>query len=153
MKPSISRNGAAPFISTSSSATSGRWARATPSSTPNSTALPRACRSRDLDLTSSEHSDLHQAEAYLIWNHSDGWFSRLNARFFSQDNAGYGTARPDDSWTQLDVSVGKRFWDNRGAIEIGILNLTDQDYSQNPLISLPLAPRERMGFIELRMDL
>ncbi len=115
--------------------------------------FPALAEAEIVDLATSEQSDLHQAEAYLIWNHSEGWFSRLTARFFSQDNAGYGATRPDDSWTQLDVSVGKRFWDNRGAIEIGILNLTDEDYSQNPLISLPLAPRERMGFIELRMDL
>jgi hypothetical protein len=106
-----------------------------------------------VNLTTSEQSDLHQAEAYVIWNHSDGWFSRFSARLFSQDNAGYGTTRPDDTWTQFDVAVGKRFWDNRGAIQIGILNLADQDYRQNPLVSLPLAPRERTGFIELRLDL
>ena len=115
--------------------------------------FPALTQANLADLSTSEHSDLHQAEAYLIWNHSDGWFSRLTGRLFSQDNAGYGITRPDDTWTQLDVSVGKRFWDNRGAIQIGILNLTDQDYSHNPLISLPLAPRERTGFIELRMDL
>jgi tetratricopeptide (TPR) repeat protein len=104
-------------------------------------------------FSSSENSDLHQAETYLIWNHSEGWFSRLSARLFSQDNAGYRNARPDDTWTQLDVSVGKRFWDNRGAIEVGILNLTDDNYRHNPLITLPISPRERMGFLELRLDL
>ncbi|MGL4399353.1 MAG: TonB-dependent receptor domain-containing protein [Luteolibacter sp.] len=116
-------------------------------------AFPELAAANIVDLTSSEHSDLHQAEAYLIWNHAEGWFSRLSARFFSQDNAGYNGVRPDDSWAQFDVSVGKRFWNNRGAIEIGILNINDEDYRHNPLITLPLAPRERMGFIELRMEL
>lgn len=32
-------------------------------------------------FSSSESSALHQAEAYLIWNHESGWYSRLNARF------------------------------------------------------------------------
>ena len=104
-------------------------------------------------FTSSENSDLHQAETYLIWNHEDGWFSRLSAKLFSQDNSGYRTARPDDTWTQLDLSVGKRFWNNRGAVEIGILNLTDNNYRHNPLVTVPNSPRERTAFVELRLDL
>ncbi len=99
-----------------------------------------------------ESSALHQAETYLIWNHADGWFSRLSARLFAQDNSGYGTPRPDDTWSQLDLSVGKRFFQNRGSIEIGILNLTDENYRHNPLISLPESPRERTAFVELRLD-
>jgi outer membrane receptor protein involved in Fe transport len=104
-------------------------------------------------FTSAESSDLHQAEAYLIWNHASGWFSRLNARYFSQDNSGYSPARPGDSWTQLDVSVGKRFFDHRGSLEVGILNLTGENYRFNPLLTLPDFPRERVFFVEMRMDL
>lgn len=103
--------------------------------------------------SSSESSDLHQAETYLIWSHESGWFSRLNARFFSQDNEGYTPARPDDSWTQLDFSVGKRFFQNRGALEIGVLNLTGGDYQFNPLLTQADFPRERVFFVEMRVDL
>jgi tetratricopeptide (TPR) repeat protein len=104
-------------------------------------------------FSAAESSDLHQAETYLIWNHESGWFSRLNARFFSQENAGYTPNRPGDSWTQLDFSVGKRFFDNRGSLECGVLNLTGDDYQFNPLITLPDFPRERLFFIEIRVDL
>jgi outer membrane receptor protein involved in Fe transport/Flp pilus assembly protein TadD len=104
-------------------------------------------------FSSSECSGLHDAEAYLIWNHEDGWFSRLNARWFSQENSGYTTPLPGDSWMKLDFAVGKRFLENRGTVEIGILNLTDEDYSHNPLISLPEFPRERTVFVELRLDI
>ena len=104
-------------------------------------------------FSSSESSDLHQAETYLIWNHESGWFSRLSARFFSQDNEGHTPARPGDSWTQLDFSVGKRFFDNRGALEIGVLNLTGDDYQFNPLLTQPDFPRERVFFVEMRVDL
>ena len=104
-------------------------------------------------FSSSESSDLHQAEAYLIWNHESGWYSRLNARFFSQENDGYTPSRPGDSWTQLDFSVGKRFFDNRGALEIGVLNLTGDDYQFNPLLTKPEQPRERVFFAELRLDI
>lgn len=104
-------------------------------------------------FSSAESSDLHQAESYLIWNHASGWFSRLNARFFSQDNSGYTPARPGDSWTQLDVSVGKRFLDNRGSLEFGVLNLTGDDYRFNPLLTLPEFPRERVFFMDMRIDL
>ena len=101
----------------------------------------------------SESSDLHQAETYLIWNHESGWFSRINARFFSQENEGYTTARPGDSWTQIDLSVGKRFFDNRGSLECGVLNITGDDYQFNPLLTLPDFPRERLFFVEMRVDL
>ena len=104
-------------------------------------------------FSSAESSDLHQAESYLIWNHASGWFSRLNARFFSQDNSGYTPARPGDSWTQLDFSVGKRFLDNRGSLELGVLNLTGDNYRFNPLLTLPESPRERVFFMEMRIDL
>ncbi len=104
-------------------------------------------------FSSNEESRLHDAQAYLIWNDESGWFSRLSARFLSQDNSGYSTPRPGDSWTQFDFSIGKRFYDNRGSLEVGILNLTDEDYSHNPLISLPEFPRERTFFIEMRIDI
>jgi tetratricopeptide (TPR) repeat protein len=100
----------------------------------------------------SEASDLHQAETYLIWNHPEGWFGRLSARLFSQENSGYLPTRPGDTSTQLDLSLGKRFFNNRGSLEIGVLNLTDENYRHNPLISLPESPRERTAFVELRID-
>jgi tetratricopeptide (TPR) repeat protein len=104
-------------------------------------------------FSSSESSDLHQAEAYLIWSHESGWYSRLNARFFSQDNEGYSPSLPGDSWSQLDFSVGKRLFDNRGALEIGILNLTGDDYQFNPLLTQTDFPRERVFYMEIRVDL
>lgn len=102
---------------------------------------------------SSDASDLHQTEAYLIWNHPDGWFSRLNARLFSQNNDGYAPERAGDSWSQFDFSVGKRFSDNRASFEVGVLNLAGDDYLSNPLLTLPDFPRERVFFLEMRLDL
>jgi hypothetical protein len=104
-------------------------------------------------FSSEESSSLHQAEAYLIWNGESGWYSRLNARFFSQDNSGYAPARAGDSWTQLDFAVGKRFLDSRGALECGVLNLTDENYRFNPVLTQPEHPRERVFFVEMRFDL
>ncbi len=116
-------------------------------------AYPELIASGLTSFSFSESSDLHQAETYLIWNHESGWFSRLNARFFSQENAGYTIARPGDSWNQIDFSVGKRLFDNRGSLECGVLNLAGDDYQFNPLISLPEFPRERLFFVEMRIDL
>lgn len=104
-------------------------------------------------FSSSESSALHQAEAYLIWNHESGWFSRLNARLFSQENNGYTPDRSGDSWTQLDFSVGKRLFNNRGSLECGVLNLTGEDYQFNPVLTQPDFPRERVFYVEMRIDL
>ena len=104
-------------------------------------------------FSSNEESNLHDAEAYLIWNHEDGWFSRLGVQFLAQDNSGYSVPRPGDSWTQLGLSAGRRFLENRASIEVGILNLTDENYDHNPLITLPEFPRERTVFIEMRIDI
>jgi hypothetical protein len=38
-------------------------------------------------------------------------------------------------------------------LECGVLNLTGDDYQFNPLITLPDFPRERLFFIEIRVDL
>ena len=84
-------------------------------------------------FSSNEESNLHDAEAYLIWNHEDGWFSRLGVQFLAQDNSGYSVPRPGDSWTQLGLSAGRRFLENRASIEVGILNLTDENYDHNDL--------------------
>lgn len=116
-------------------------------------AYPQLTAAGITGFSSSESSDLHQAETYLIWNHESGWFSRLNARFFSQENDGYTTARPGDSWTQIDFSVGKRLFDNRGSLECGVLNLAGDDYRFNPLLTLPEFPQERLFFVEMRIDL
>lgn len=115
--------------------------------------FPELTRAGVSGFSSNEESSLHDAEAYLIWNHEDGWFSRLGVQFLSQDNSGYSVPRSGDSWTQLGLSAGKRFLENRGSIEVGILNLTDENYDHNPLITLPEFPRERTVFIELRLDI
>lgn len=117
------------------------------------TAYPGLAAAGIAGFDTDERSDLHQAEAYLIWNHESGWFSQISARLYSQDNSGYATARPDDTWTQFDWSAGKRFLKNRGSLEVGVLNLADSDYRHNPLVSLPESPRERTAFVELRFDL
>ena len=104
-------------------------------------------------FASDQASELHDAEAYLIYNHPSGWYGRLSARLLSQDNNGYAPARPGDAWTQLDCAVGKRFLKNRGALELGVLNLTDRDYRFNPLITLPEQPRERTFYMEFRLDI
>ncbi|MGB6222504.1 FecR domain-containing protein [Haloferula sp.] len=97
-------------------------------------------------------TDLHDLEAYLIWNHPNGWFGQLSGRMLSQDNVGYTVAQPGDCWTQFDVSLGRRFFNNRGSLEVGILNFTDQDYQFNPLITQAEQPRERTFFVEARLD-
>ena len=104
-------------------------------------------------FSTSEKSNLHDIETYLIWNHESGWFSRLGLQLLSQDNNGYSLPRPGDTWMQMNLSAGKRFLENRGSIEIGILNLTDENYQHNPLITLPEMPRERTVFIEMRIDI
>ncbi|GAA5480310.1 hypothetical protein Hhel01_03835 [Haloferula helveola] len=103
-------------------------------------------------FSSDQSSELHDAEAYIIYNHPSGWYGRLSGRFLSQDNGGYTPARPGDSWTQIDCAIGKRFFHNRASVEAGVLNLTDRDYRFNPLITLPEQPRERTFYLEVRAD-
>lgn len=89
---------------------------------------------------------LHQIGAYLLFNHPSGFFAQFGAHGYLQQNFGYSPAEPGDDFVQLDLVGGWRFWQRRGQLLIGVLNLTAQNYSLNPLNEYPELPRSRVFY-------
>ena len=113
------------------------------------TALP-------LNPSRTEDALLHRFNLRLQYQHRSGFFARAEARWFIQDNDGYGHSvytapRSDESMGQLDLFAGYRFWRRRGEIMLGCLNVTGQDYRLNSLTPYPDLPRERVWMARVRL--
>jgi hypothetical protein len=51
------------------------------------------------------------------------------------------------------VILGYRFWENRGDVRVGLLNLTDDDYRLNPLsVYSSTLPRERVYSLSVKLE-
>ena len=90
-----------------------------------------------------DHAILQETSAYLAYNHPSGFFARLDATWYQQQNSGYNPALPGDDFFQENIYVGYRFLNRRCEIQFGILNLGGQDYHLNPLNVYAELPRER----------
>lgn len=106
-------------------------------------------------LSRTESALLHRIGLRLGFDHLSGFFARAESAWYLQDNDGYPNAfhgeRPGESLYQLDLFAGYRFWRRRGAITVGCLNLTDQDYRLNSLTPYPDLPRERVWMGRVRL--
>jgi outer membrane receptor protein involved in Fe transport len=109
---------------------------------------------------SSQTSDLHTVRLHALFNHPSGFFARVEADYYAQQNlqdtydtAGIATTRslPDDSFWQVNLWAGWRLRQARGDLAIGVLNVADQDYHLNPLNLHAELPRERVLAARLRL--
>jgi hypothetical protein len=97
-------------------------------------------------------STLHQMHLFAALNHESGCFGRLEALWSTQSNHGYQPDRPGDSFWQFNVFAGYRFPNRRVEIQLGLLNIADQDYRLNPLNLTPELPRDRTFVASLRLN-
>jgi outer membrane receptor protein involved in Fe transport len=93
---------------------------------------------------------LHQAQAYVMFNHRSGFFSQVDAIFASQDNRGYTPGLDGDEVVQFNAYVGYRFWRRHAEVKLGLLNIGDKDYKLNPLTLYSELPRERTFYASLK---
>ncbi|HUA64520.1 MAG TPA: FecR domain-containing protein [Alphaproteobacteria bacterium] len=112
-----------------------------PASTPNELYSP--------DSPPDQAAYLHQIDAYLLLNHPSGFFARFDADGYLQRNIGYDGTEPGNDFVQLNIQGGWRFFHRRAQILIGVLNLTGQNYSLNPLTEYTELPRSRVFIAQL----
>jgi outer membrane receptor for ferric coprogen and ferric-rhodotorulic acid len=86
---------------------------------------------------------VHQLTLSGLFNHRSGFFARTEGLWHRQVNHGYQPSLPGASFWQLNLFAGYRFFQRRAQVQIGLLNLTDQDYRLNPLNLYAELPRER----------
>jgi outer membrane receptor protein involved in Fe transport len=85
-------------------------------------------------------ADLHEAQAFALFNHPSGFFARWESHYYYQDNSHL----PGESFFQHHIFGGYRFARRRVEVTAGVMNLTDQDYRLNPLTPYAEMPRERV---------
>ncbi len=95
---------------------------------------------------------LHELSLFAIYNHPSGFFTRGEAVWRSQDNDGYTPHRTGDDFWQLHIFAGYRFWRRHAEVQLGLLNITDQNYRLNPLNLYYEAPRERTFAARLQFN-
>jgi outer membrane receptor protein involved in Fe transport len=102
---------------------------------------------------SRQRADLHQAGAYVLWNHPSGWFAQADVQWYHQSNYLNDASQPGDDFYMVNLFAGWRFPRLHGEISAGILNLNDTDYRLNPLNIYNELPRERVYTVRLRINL
>jgi cytochrome c-type biogenesis protein CcmH/NrfG len=91
-----------------------------------------------------EKSTLQQVAAYVQFNHPSGFFSRAEAHWYGQSNSGWTPAEPGDHFFQYNLFAGYYFAHRRAELEVGILNLTGENYNLNSLTAYQGLPRSRV---------
>lgn len=86
---------------------------------------------------------LQQLDLSATFNHPSGIYGRFDALWFRQDNRGYSPDEPGDNFWQLNIYAGYRFYHRRAEVQVGLLNITDQNYRLNPLNLYYELPRAR----------
>lgn len=97
----------------------------------------------------SSRATLHEAGAYLLFNHPSGFFARAEVHWYAQQNSGYSPALPGDDFFQENFYVGYRFPRSHGELRLGILNLAGGNYRLNPLTTYLELPRARVFEVRL----
>jgi Tfp pilus assembly protein PilF len=87
---------------------------------------------------------LQDIDTYLLFNHPSGFYAKLEAHWYGQNNSGWTPAEPDVSFVQENIFAGYRFAHRRAELQLGILNLSGGGYDLNPLTVYQELPMKRV---------
>src|SRR5205085_9545918 len=91
-------------------------------------------------------SRLHELTIFGLCNYPWGLFARAEAYWYKQINeqfAGLPFNEPGDSFWQVNLIAGWRFYRNQCEISLGALDLNNADYKLDPLNPYAELPRSR----------
>ena len=95
---------------------------------------------------------LQQVNLYALFNHRCGFFSKVESVWSAQSNEGYSAPLPGDDFWQFNAFVGYRFPRRVAEVQLGLLNIGDQNYKLNPLNLYSELPRSRTLFAGLKFN-
>ena len=98
------------------------------------------------DVVGASHfvSTLQEVDSYVLFNHSSGFYTKLEANWYGQRNFGATPAEPYSSFFQENIYTGYRFARRRAELQLGILNLSGGGYNLDPLNVYQELPRKRV---------
>jgi Tfp pilus assembly protein PilF len=94
-------------------------------------------------INQNNKATLQQLDLSANFNHPCGFFSRFDALWSRQDNQGYSPDEPGDDFWQFNAYAGWRFHHRHAELQLGLLNITGENYRLNPLNLYYELPRER----------
>jgi hypothetical protein len=100
--------------------------------------------SQDVITASHYVSTLQEVDTYVLFNHSSGFYAKLEANWYGQANFGANPAEPYSSFFQENIYGGYRFAHRRAELQLGILNLSGGGYNLDPLTVYQELPRKRV---------
>jgi hypothetical protein len=89
------------------------------------------------------NATLQQLGLLALFNHPSGFFARAEGAWYGQSNSGYQPALPGANFWQFNLFGGYRFFHRHAQVQVGVLNLTGQNYELNPLNLYTDLPRSR----------
>jgi hypothetical protein len=87
-----------------------------------------------------------------VFNHRSGFFSKIEALWTAQSNDGYAVDLAGDNFWQFNAFVGYRFPRRIAEVQVGVLNIGNQDYHLNPLTLYSELPRSRTFFASFKFN-
>ncbi len=100
----------------------------------------------------SVSATLHQVSLYGLFNHRSGFFTKVEGIYSAQANHGYWVDLPGDDFWQVNAFVGYRFPRRLAEVQLGLLNIGNQDYKLNPLNLYSELPRSRTLFASFKFN-
>ena len=94
-------------------------------------------------INQNNKAALQQLDLSAVFNHPSGIFSRFDALWSRQDNRGYSPDEPGDDFWQFNAYAGYRFCHRQAELQLGLLNITGENYRLNPLNLYNELPRGR----------
>jgi outer membrane receptor protein involved in Fe transport len=95
---------------------------------------------------------LNQVDLLMVYNHPCGFFAQADAHWYVQNNIDEASTEPGAGFWQFNAYAGYRFMHRKAELTLGLLNITDQNYSLNPLNLYNELPRSRTLALSLRLN-
>jgi hypothetical protein len=95
---------------------------------------------------------LQQAQLSASWLDPRGFFSRAEWNWYGQALGGMDANLPGDRFSQINLYAGYRFRNRRGAILVGVLNLTGGGYHLSPINYYLDLPYQRLAYTRVQFN-
>jgi outer membrane receptor protein involved in Fe transport len=95
---------------------------------------------------------LHHLSLNGLFQHPSGFFCGAQASWWKQSLGDSLADLRGDSFWQVDLQAGYRFPRRHAEIDIGLLNVTGQDYNLHPINLYPDLPRQRTFEARLQLN-
>ncbi len=100
----------------------------------------------------NNQATLHQVSLFGNYYLPCGFFSQIQANWYAQSDKGFAVNEPGADFWQFNLFAGYRFPKRHLEIQVGVLNLANQDYRLDPLTYYLDPARTRTFYSSLKFN-